>query len=236
VSDDVAELQSCLARSVVRYVTASVDHPFCRLLSPRREEAVDIVDIDIEPELAQDRHVAILPHEPVRLQFFSEDDSSQPSVHSLRDDFPLGQVHTNLDRGTNGLGLCIWEEGWSDLSSTLTGQMLIERIRAWFTLMASGKLHGDNQPLEPLIPATSHTLVIPAGHMRGPWHIDRLFKDDGIYTLLMSEAAPKSALSDSVFAIFHRELPSQVQRALGRVDKVWQPSANGGEVQEACEG
>lgn len=219
--EEVADIRSRLARSVVHYLTESVDHPFCRLLSARRENAADIVDIEVEPELAQDRRVAIQSREPVRLMFFAEDDSAAPSVRALRDDFPLGEVHTNFDRGADGLDLCVWEEGWHDLATNLTGQMLIERIRAWFTLMASGKLHGDDQPLEPLIPATSDTLVIPPGVVKGPWHIDRVLKDGGIYTLLMSEAAPKEAApkeasAGSGFAIFYRELPSQVHRALAR--------------------
>ncbi|MBW6426066.1 Mov34/MPN/PAD-1 family protein [Rhizobium sp. XQZ8] len=214
--NEAEELRSRLARSVVRYITTSVDHPYCSLLSAHRDGVADVVDIEVEPELAQDRRVAILPQEPIRLLFFTEDDSIEPSVRSLREDFPLGQVHTSLDRSADGLGLCIWEEGWPDLSSTLTGQMLIERIRAWFTLMASGKLHGDDQPLEPLIPMTSHTLVIPPGAIRGPWHIEKSFKDAGTYTLLMSDTAPELGVVDTGFAIFHRELPHQVHRALGR--------------------
>lgn len=212
--EEALDLQSRLARSVVRYLTTSVDHPFCRLLSVHREDAVDIVNIEVEPEIAQDRRVAILPHEPVRLSFFTSNDSSEPSVRSLRSDFPLGEVHTSLDRGSDGPALCIWEEGWDDLSRTLTGQMLIERIRAWFTLMANGKLHGDDQPLEPLIPTTSNSLIIPPGVMKGPWHIGAVLKSDGIYTLLMTEEAPEEGVTDSGFAIFHRELPSQIQRAL----------------------
>lgn len=214
--EDVAYLRSRLARSVVRYLTDSVDHPFCRLLSAHHDDIADIVDIEVEPELSQDRRVAIQSREPVRLLFFTENDSTAPSVRALRDDFPLGEVHTNFERDADGLGLCIWEEGWHDLSRTLTGQMLVERIRAWFTLTASGKLHGDDQPLEPLIPTTSHTLVIPPGVVKGPWHIEHILEDAGIYTLLMSEAAPTETSPGSGFAIFHRELPSQVHRALVR--------------------
>lgn len=214
--EDVGHLRSRLARSVVRYLTDSVDYPFCRLLSAHREDVADIVDIEVEPELGQDRCVAIQSREPVRLMFLAEDDSTAPSVCARREDFPLGEVHTNFERDAHGLGLCIWEEGWHDLSRTLTGQMLVERIRAWFTLTASGRLHGDDQPLEPLIPATSHTLVIPPGVVSGPWYIERALKDAGIYTLLMSEAAPEDSSPSSGFAIFHRELPSQVHRALAK--------------------
>ena len=208
-------LQSHLARSVVRYLTESVDHPYCRLLSASTDGATgDILDIEVEPELAQDRRVPIRAQEPVRLQFVMGDDSVAPLVRALREDFPLGEVHTNFDRGADGLVLCVWEEGWHDLSRTLTGQMVVERIRAWFTLMASGKLHREDQPPEPLIPTSSHTIVIPPGILKGRWYIDRLFKDDDTYTLLMSDRQPVDLKPGSDFAVFHREVPSQLHRAL----------------------
>lgn len=216
MSDGESDIRSALARSVARYLTDAVDHPYGRLLAARRENGIDLVDIEVEPELAQDRRVAILSREPVRLMFFTDDDSTAPSVRSLRDDFPIGEVHTNLDRGANGLGLCIWEESWDDLSRTLTGQMLVERVRTWFTLMASGRLHREDQPLEPLIPATSHTIVIPPGSMTGPWFIDHVVEDGDTYTLLMSGVAPADASKGRDFAIFYRELPSQVHGALAR--------------------
>lgn len=156
----------------------------------------------------------IRAQEPVRLQFVMGDDSVAPLVRALREDFPLGEVHTNFDRGADGLVLCVWEEGWNDLSRTLTGQMMVERIRAWFTLMASGKLHREDQPPEPLIPTTSHTIVIPPGIVKGRLYIDRLFKSDDIYTLLMSDRRPDDLKPGSDFAVFHREVPSQLHRAL----------------------
>ncbi|WBO22500.1 Mov34/MPN/PAD-1 family protein [Sphingomonas abietis] len=207
-----ATMRSRLARSVVRYLTEAADHPYAKLIDARRDDALDIIDVEVEPELAQHRKVAIAGHEPVRIIFAGEDDAA-PHFRSLREDFPIGEVHTNLNRGADGLGLCIWEENWHDLSRTLTGQMLIERIRSWFSLMASGRLHGEDQPLEPLISAVSHTIVIPAGVVAGPWHVHHLIKDRGVYTLIMSETASTEAVESS-FAIFHRELPPQVHRGL----------------------
>jgi hypothetical protein len=208
-----ADLKSHLARAVVRYVRDSVDHPFATLIKAEHRDGRDVVDVEIEPELGQDRRVTIKPREPVRIVFEAPDDSRQPLVRSLRVDFPEGQVHTNLDRDADGLALCVWEENWHDLSRTMTGQMLIERIRAWLALMACGRLHADDQSLEPLLPASVNTLIIPPGTMTGPWHITDLHERDGRYTMLLSGEAPAQPKRRPI-AIYHRELPSQVHRGL----------------------
>ena len=207
------DLKSPLARAVVRYVQDSLDHPFAMLISAEHRDDRDVVDVGLEPELVQDRRVAIIPREPVRIVFEAPDDSVQPLVRSLRPDFPEGQVHTNLVRDADGLALCVWEENWHDLSRTMTVQMLIERIRAWLAAMASGRLHTEDQSLEPLLPASVNTLVIPPGTMTGPWHIAELHNRDGRYIMLLSEEAPAEAKRRQI-AIFHRDLPSQVHRAL----------------------
>lgn len=201
------------ARAVVHYIRNAADHPYARLLDVRREGDRDLIDVDVEVELAQDRRVAILPHEPVRLVFACADDTQAPRVLSLRGDFPLGQVHTNLDRDVDGLCLCIWEENWNDLSSNLTGQMLIERVRNWLSGMAHGVLHADEQALEPLIAPTSDTLVVPPGLLAGPWHVQGATNASGRWTLLMARESPADDAKHP-YSIFYRLLPSQVHRAL----------------------
>lgn len=85
----VSEASSKLAQAVVGYLTRSVDHPFATLIKADGCE----LDIEIEPELAQDRVVPIQPVEPLRL-VFSPGDVASPLVLSLRADFPVGLVHT----------------------------------------------------------------------------------------------------------------------------------------------
>lgn len=160
-----AQPLSRLARSVVSYLTEAADYPFARLTDVRREYDFDIVEVMLEPELAQDRKVAIKHEEPVRLIFQSAEDKLSPIVVSMREDFPHGHVHTSFERGVEGPNLCIWEENWPDLSAMLNGQILVERIRSWLSRMADGSLHGDDQAPEPLIPISAHTLVLPPGPM-----------------------------------------------------------------------
>lgn len=204
--------RSRLARAVVQYVRDSVDHPYATIREVHQDGLSDVVDLELEIDLAQDRAVPILHREPVRIVFASPDDVVAPRVLSLRDDFPSGQVHTNLDPDEDGLCLCIWEEGWHDLSRNLTGQALVERIRWWFAGMADGSLHAEGQVLEPLIATISDTIVFPPGSFVGPWFIDKVHQGGGSMTLIMSRE-PKNA-DDPRFDVFQRMLPSQTHGAL----------------------
>lgn len=192
--------RSRLARSVVRYLVESPNHPYATLTSVSRDDAFDVLDIELEIELEQRRKVPIRPREPVQLIFMSNDDAWHPQVLSRREDFPVGMVHTNLDREAGGLALCIWEEAWLDLATNLTGQALIERIRSWFSLMAAGTVHGNDQFLEPLILSSSHTLIIPPGEIRGPWYTSLVFNHNGLITLGMSKEKPEKEVTSHNFA------------------------------------
>lgn len=205
--------QSRLARSVVQYLNESPNYPYAILLRIGREGTNDILDIELEIELEQRRQIPIRPREPVRL-IFTLDDSRQPWVLSTREDFPVGLVHTTLDREGDGLALCIWEEVWSDLATNLTGQACIERIRTWFSSMSAGTIHDDDQVLEPLIHSTAHTLIIPSGQMHGPWYTSFAYKHCGFVSLGLSKEKPEEEITSHNFAIYTPELPSQLHRGL----------------------
>ncbi len=206
-----------LARSVVQYLQDSKIYPYATLTSIECDEYRDVLNIELELELPQRREVAIHSKEPIQIVFVVNDDSWPPRVLSRREDFPVGMVHTNLDRDVDGgLCLCIWEEGWSDLATNLTGQALIERIRAWFSSMAAGTIHADEQFLEPLIRTSSNTLVIPSGDLHGPWHIGVAYKHQGRTTLSMFRERPTDPAreAEKSFAIYAPRLPGQVHRGL----------------------
>lgn len=209
--------RSRLARSVVQYLSESKTYPYAILKCVSRDEAFDVLDIDLEIELDQRRRVPICSTEPIRIIFMANDDSWPPRVLSTRAEFPIGLVHTNLDRdGNGGLCLCIWEEDWSDLAASLTGQSLIERIRAWFSTMAAGTLHADGQFLEPLIHTGSNTLIIPPGEAHGPWFIDMARTHGSSYVLSVTSTKPAEPVLADGFAVYSPRLPSQVHRGLAR--------------------
>jgi integrative and conjugative element protein (TIGR02256 family) len=124
-------------------------------------------------------------------------------------------VHTNIERDIDGgLCLCIWEEDWSDLAASLTGQNLIERIRSWFSSMAAGTLHADGQFLEPLIHTSANTLIIPPGDTQGPWYVDMAMEHGACAVVSMSRNKPSKPISGNNFAVYSPLLPSQVHRGL----------------------
>lgn len=209
--------QSRLARSVIRYLSESPNYPYGKLTKVWRVGSYDVIDIEVEIELEQRRHVPIRPKEPIRLVFISNDDSQQPIVLSRRADFPIGMVHTNFDRvADGGVVLCIWEEGWFDLAANLTGQSLIERIRTWLSSMAAGTIHDEEQFLEPLIHPGSNTLIIPTGDLNGPWYIQRATKHEDHVTISMSREKPATNVQGNSFAIYSSHLPAQLHRGLAR--------------------
>lgn len=211
---DAAALSSKLARSVAEYLTASADPPFAELTGIEMREGTDVLHICLEPELPQHREVPILNHEPVTV-LFDKADKAAPRVFSARTDFPvdLDLVHTNRDFEADGIALCLWEEAWDDLSRTLTGQAFVERMRRWFSLTARGDVHPADQGLEPLLPGTSNTLIMPAGLPEGPWHVLRCTEVEQCYTLLL-DASPPAVPPPLSFALFPLVLDPVVHGAL----------------------
>lgn len=216
MKDETEALSSKLACSVAAYLTEAADPPFAELTGIEIREHVDVLHIRLEPELPQHRKVPIQNHEPVAV-LFDKTDVTAPRFFSARADFPvdLDLVHTNRDFEADGIGLCLWEQAWGDLSRTLTAQGLVERMRRWFTLTARGEVHPQDQRLEPLLPGTSNTLIMPAGIPHGPWHVVRCTEIDQRYTLLLDPApvAERPALS---FALFTLELGPVIHGALKR--------------------
>lgn len=205
---------SGLARSVISYLTDAADYPYCALTSVKQMHGSDIIEIVVEPELDQHRKIAILHQEPVRVVFRSPDDKLSPIIVSMRKDFPHGHVHTSLERGIDGPGLCIWEDNWHDLSSVMNGQVLIERIRSWFTRMAIGNLHDTEQPAEPLIPSSAHTLVLPSGPFPDKLHLVAAHETAGVFTVFAGLNPPKNDNGIPQFSLFKLTTEPQIHRAI----------------------
>ena len=103
---------------------------------------------------------AIAPIERVAVQFHDAD-RFVPEVLALRSDFP--QVpHLNLRAEEYPKSLCLYEQPWPELRLRSTPTAFIERVREWLGLTARGELHGHDQPLEPILLAWEHYLVLPA--------------------------------------------------------------------------
>lgn len=207
-------LLSRLARALVHYLESAVEYPYARLVSTSQVGVIGVVNIELDIEVSQRPRVAIKRLEPVSLQFRAADDAVSPWVLSTRADFPLGHVHTTLERYAAGVGLCIWEEDWPDLSRSLTAEALVERLRSWFARMADGNLHDEGQELEPLIPRNSDSLILPPGHIHGDLHIVFAQKYADQWAVRLSEEKPSQEVAFNDFGVFQGRLNPVTQRGL----------------------
>lgn len=210
---DLAEPRSARAKALIRYLTGSVDPVYGRVEAVTHGEHHDLVDIVVEPELVQRRKVPILDEEPIRIAF-PVDDDRPPKIYARREDFPVDLVHTNFERSANGTSLCIWEENWDDLKRKLTAQATVERIRSWLSNTADGTIHQEGQALEPMIPATASTAILPPGEPGAALHIASLTKHRSSYIMILEREAPANRPGAIEMALFQLMLPPQVHGSL----------------------
>lgn len=117
-----------------------------------------IVDVCNDQVPSRSPH-GIRPREPLAL-VFPRDPSAAPQVRALRADFP--QVpHLNHVSSNEPKWLCLDFEPWSELSRRWTPQRHLERILWWLEETAKGRLHRDDQPLEPFYFASSIDIRVP---------------------------------------------------------------------------
>jgi len=124
-----------------------------------RDTNEEIVIFDAEVELGQECKNDIRPVERLAVHF-DPSDKSLPKVFALREDFPqvphLIQTANEFPRC-----LCLYEESVEEAKLRWTAVSLVSRIRDWLALTAKGKLHAEDQPLEPLLLTSPFRLIVP---------------------------------------------------------------------------
>lgn len=128
----------------------------CRLSQSGNAE---VIVFDVEIELGQRKVHDIHRYERIAV-IFNRDDTTYPEVLALRDDFPR-VPHLNLRKDEFPRSLCLYEEPYAELQFRWTASAFLGRIQEWLALTAKGKLHADDQPLEPLLLSSPWPLVIP---------------------------------------------------------------------------
>ncbi len=93
---------------------------------------------------------------------FTEADDTAPEVISLRPDFPC-VPHTNLREKGHPISLCLYDQPYDVVRLTWTPAEFLQRIHFWLARTATGTLHGEDQPLEPLLATSPFRLILPAG-------------------------------------------------------------------------
>jgi len=125
----------------------------------RNSEGQEIVVLDIEVEIPQEKVHDIQRFERIAVRFDPRDEIVPESL-ALRDDFPE-VPHLNIRQDEFPRSLCLYEELYSELKRYWTGAFHIQNIRLWLALTARGELHADDQPLEPLLIGSEGFLVLP---------------------------------------------------------------------------
>src|SRR5439155_4406294 len=89
------------------------------------------------------------------------EDDYAPQALALRTEFP-NAPHVNRTLEEIPRSLCVYDTPYNETKLTWTAGRFVERIRVWIRDTARGVLHRDEQPLEPVLLATAHTLILPA--------------------------------------------------------------------------
>lgn len=142
------------------YLLRSDGSDYAKLLECRSCDGGELVVFDVEVELGQRRIHQIERLERIAVKYYSSDEQ-MPEILALRKDFP--QVsHLNLREKELPRSLCLYDQSYRELKRNWTAPQLVERIRWWLKLTAKGKLHSDDQPLEPLLWGHDGHIVLPS--------------------------------------------------------------------------
>lgn len=131
----------------------------CRRRSDEDGKAEEVVVFDAEIERPQRCVYAIRKVERLAI-VFAEDDGWYPEVLALRKDFPE-VPHLNLRASELPRSLCLYDESWSEVALRWTPARFVERIRHWLAETATGVLHQQDQPLEPVLLGNGLNIILP---------------------------------------------------------------------------
>ena len=174
-------------------VLAGGANVYARLVECRAGDGGESVVFEAEVELGQLRVHPIRPRERL-VALFPPDDATTPEVLSLRDDFP-SVPHRSLRYDEFPRSLCLYDEPFRDLKKTWTAARFLERVRDWLALTAKGRLHHEDQPLEPLFVAQDH-VILPDDLFDGErdfsqrLRIEPIEYPNGNFVCLLSKAPP----------------------------------------------
>lgn len=155
------ELQGVMARAFAEALARGL-LPFARLEACRRYDVLEVVVFEVEVELVQRVVHDIRYVERLAVVFNTEAPNEAPEVLALREDFPVDAPHINLRRWAYPRSLCLYDVAFRDVRVQWTPARFMTLIREWLRLTARGELHADDQPLEPLLPAGSGWVILPA--------------------------------------------------------------------------
>ncbi|MDB6024981.1 MAG: ThiF family protein [Verrucomicrobiales bacterium] len=130
-----------------------------RIAQAESVPGADVVELEIQVERPQTVVQDIRREERIAV-VFSDLDDSYPEVLALRTDFP-SVPHLNQRDVEFPKSLCLYEQPWDHVRLDWTPSRLLGRIRFWLAKTATGDLHAEDQPLEPLLFQSTVRLIVP---------------------------------------------------------------------------
>lgn len=148
-------IQAC-----VRWIDSGRDAGV-RLTASRKttKSELELLIVEIDVPLGQRKPLnTILETEKLGIAFR---DGTVPSVFPLRPNFPDEVPHSNIAFAGVPSSLCLFDLPSEEVLRILSPAMLIERIRWWLRETAHGRLHGEDQPLDPIFAGVARTVILP---------------------------------------------------------------------------
>jgi hypothetical protein len=158
----IEDLRIWRAKVFVQFLLTFGSDAFATLLEVRRncDPPSEIVVMDLEVERPQHPVHDIRRIERIAV-VFREEDRYQPETLALRQDFPL-VPHVFVTEQETPRRLCLYDQPFENEKLTWTPARFLKRIRYWLAKTATGTLHGDDQPLEPLLAGSAARLILPS--------------------------------------------------------------------------
>lgn len=120
----------------------------------------EIIVVETEVEVPQYPKVDVRRKE-IFAAVFDPADQQLPRAWMLREDFPE-LPHLLLELTEKPRSLCLYNMPYDDVKLFWTGFLFLERIREWLKLSATGELHQNDQPLEPLLLSDEGMVLLPS--------------------------------------------------------------------------
>lgn len=153
------DLKGAPAKDLWNFLKSGLN-PHSKPVEVRRDNrGQETVVFEVDVEVSQIRVHDIRPTERVSVTFSSE--GWQPEVLALRPDFPY-VPHVNPRDQEFPRSLCLYDQNFDEISLRWTPASFIERVRWWLTETSRGTLHGNDQPLEPILLDRFPPLILPA--------------------------------------------------------------------------
>lgn len=154
------DLRAAPAQALAAWISSGLGAGV-RLSVLKRDEEMgyEAVSFEIDVERPQDLAYPIMGTESVAVVFPLA--GGQPRILAIRDDFP-DPPHQNLTPKGAPKSLCVDDRPWIETQLTTTPADLVRRIQTWLSKAASGDLHEDARPPDPLFFKDPLSFVVPA--------------------------------------------------------------------------